>query len=35
MSEFAVEVVKIDNVYNHPDADRLTIVEIGGYKCIS
>lgn len=35
MSDFKVEVVKIDNVEKHPDADRLTIVTIGGYKCIA
>src|SRR5208283_4488196 len=30
-----VKVVKIDNVEKHHDADRLTDVSIGGYKCIS
>lgn len=35
MSEFEVKVVQIDSVEKHPDADRLTIVSIGGYKCIA
>ena len=35
MSEFKVEVVKVDNVIDHPNADRLTIVSIGGYECIA
>lgn len=35
MAEFEVNVVKIDDVIDHPNADRLTIVTIGGYKCIA
>lgn len=36
MSEFAVRIVEITQpVENHPDADRLSIVKIGGYLCIS
>ena len=35
MSTFEVKVVKVDSVEKHPDADRLTIVSIAGYKCIS
>jgi RNA ligase (TIGR02306 family) len=34
MSEFAVHMVKLDHVYNHPNADLLDIAEIGGYKAI-
>ena len=36
MAEFAVRVVEItEPVENHPDADRLSIIKIGGYLCIS
>ena len=35
MAEFEVKIVKIDSVEKHPDADRLSIVKIGGYNCIS
>lgn len=35
MAEFEVNVVKIDDVVDHPNADRLTIVKIGGYNCIA
>lgn len=35
MAAFEVKVVKIDSVESHPDADRLSIVKIGGYNCIS
>ena len=35
MAEFEVNVVKIDDVIEHPDADRLTIVKIGLYNCIA
>jgi RNA ligase (TIGR02306 family) len=35
MSNFEVKVVKIDSVEKHPDADRLSIVKIGLYNCIS
>lgn len=35
MSTWKCEVVKIDNVENHPNADRLSIITIRGYQCIS
>jgi RNA ligase (TIGR02306 family) len=35
MSTFEVKVVKIDSVEHHPDADRLSLVKIAGYVCIS
>lgn len=35
MANFECKVVKIDGKENHPNADRLTIYTIGGYKCIS
>lgn len=35
MSTFEVKVVKVDNVERHPNADRLTLVTIGGYVAIS
>jgi hypothetical protein len=35
MAEFEVRVVKIDVVEHHPNADRLSIITIGGYTCIS
>lgn len=35
MATFEVNVVKIDDVQDHPNADRLTLVKIGGYTCIS
>jgi RNA ligase (TIGR02306 family) len=35
MSNFEVKVVQIDSVEKHPDADRLSIVKIGLYNCIS
>lgn len=35
MSTFACNVVKIDSVDHHPNADRLSLVQIGGYTCIS
>lgn len=36
MSDFAVKVVEITNeVEHHPDADRLSLIQIGGYTCIS
>ena len=35
MAEFEVKVVRIDDVIDHPNADRLTIVKIGGYRCIA
>lgn len=35
MSEFIVEVVEINEVYDHPDADRLSIIKIKGFLLIS
>lgn len=35
MAGFEVKVIRIDDVIEHPNADRLTIVKIGGYSCIS
>lgn len=35
MAEFEVNVVKIDSVKEHSNADRLTIVRIAGYSCIA
>lgn len=36
MSDFAVNVVEIRHpVEHHPDADRLSLIRIGGYACIS
>lgn len=36
MSDFSVKVVKIVNpVQDHPNADRLSLIQIGGYTCIS
>jgi hypothetical protein len=36
MADFAVRVVEItDPVEHHPDADRLSLMTIGGYTCIS
>lgn len=35
MSDFSVEVVEIDSVEKHPNADRLDLVHIGGYVCIA
>ncbi len=36
MSEFAVRVVEITQpVQHHPDADRLSLIQIDGYTCIS
>ncbi len=32
---FEVKVVRVDSVEKHPNADRLTIVRIGGYTCIA
>jgi len=34
MSQFKVEVVAIDNVANHPNADRLDIAQIRGWRCV-
>lgn len=35
MAEFETKIVKIDSIIDHPNADRLTIVSIGGFKCIA
>ena len=35
MSTFEVNVVRVDDIYNHPNADRLSIVLIGGYEAIT
>jgi RNA ligase (TIGR02306 family) len=36
MAEFEVKVVRIEEpVEDHPNADRLSLVKIGGYTCIS
>ena len=35
MSTFEVPVLRVDEAIGHPDADRLTINTIGGYRCIS
>jgi len=34
MSSLIVEICKIDNVEKHPNADRLSIVTVKGWKCI-
>lgn len=35
MANFECKIVKIEKKANHPNADRLTIYNIGGYNCIS
>lgn len=35
MSQFQVQVKRIDHVVDHPNADRLTINTVAGYRCIS
>jgi RNA ligase (TIGR02306 family) len=35
MSKFEVKVVRIDDVVDHPDADRLSLNKIGGFVAIS
>lgn len=36
MAEFTVEIVRISEpVEHHPNADRLSLVKVGGYTCIS
>jgi RNA ligase (TIGR02306 family) len=35
MSELKVEVVKIDNVFNHENADRLEVCQVAGWSCIT
>ena len=34
MSTFDVKVVRIDEIKNHPNADRLDLARVGGYQCI-
>jgi len=35
MSDFAVKVVKINEVIPHPGADRLDLCTIAGWQCVS
>lgn len=35
MSKFEVKVVRIDDVVDHPDADRLSLNKIGGFVAVS
>lgn len=35
MSDFKVQIRIIDSVKKHENADRLTIIKIGGYECIA
>lgn len=35
MATFGVFVCRISDVYNHPDADKLTIVKVNDFTCIS
>lgn len=35
MSELIVEVVKIKNIEKHPNADRLDLVTVKGWQCVS
>jgi RNA ligase (TIGR02306 family) len=35
MSNFVVEIMEVDDVLRHPEADRLAIVKVRGYNCIS
>lgn len=35
MSTFKVEIVKIDEVTNHPNADRLDLLKIKDWQCVS
>jgi RNA ligase (TIGR02306 family) len=35
MSTFKVEVVRIDNIFPHPNADRLDICKVKGWQCVS
>ena len=34
MADFEVKVILIDDVKPHPDADRLDIAHVGGYRCV-
>lgn len=35
MSTFQVPILRIDDVYDHPNADRLSIVRVRGYECVA
>lgn len=35
MAQFEVKVVKVDHIEEHSNADRLTVVSIGGYQCVA
>ena len=35
MSTFEVPILAIDDVYDHPNADRLSIIRVRGYEAIS
>lgn len=35
MSSFSVRVRTVDEVKHHPNADRLSVLRIGGYECVS
>ena len=35
MANFSVRVCKVEKKAQHPNADRLTIYNVGGYNCIS
>lgn len=35
MSSFAVEVVRLKNVRHHPKADRLDLVDVKGFTCVT
>jgi len=35
MSTFAVPVLRVQEVIDHPNADRLSIVRVGDYRCVS
>ncbi|USN14879.1 RNA ligase 2 [Brevundimonas phage vB_BpoS-Domovoi] len=35
MSTFAVPILAIDDVYDHPNADRLSIIRIRGYEAVA
>jgi RNA ligase (TIGR02306 family) len=34
MSSFTVDVVHLDDVHTHPNADRLELAAVGGYRCV-
>lgn len=35
MSTFEVPVVRVDDIFDHPNADRLSIVKIKGFNCVT